>query len=220
MESDSEIISQLKFIGRIGKGEKVNVRQKTVQPHGLRTSFVRTFYDPDTRWNLLNFITNVLKRSFGLIQVKLASNKISGKAYCAQVIHDINTAKDEGIPNVKITYADDVKFCCDIETLIQDIDSKMEGLKQTFPEIFNYIPIKIEFQNNDIGSTSSSPNGNSGGSYFQIGSSPNNPNNPNNCMNNNGNTGNTSLFRGNSLPPEPIGGSLCISRFSSQNEEA
>ena len=67
MESDSEIISQLKFIGRIGKGEKVNVQHKTVHPQGLRTQLVRTFYEPDSRWNLLNFITSILKRSLELI---------------------------------------------------------------------------------------------------------------------------------------------------------
>ncbi len=220
MESDSEIISQLKFIGRIGKGEKVNVRQQTVQPQGIRTSFVRTVWDQDTRWNLLNFITKILKRSFGLIQVKLATNKVSGRAYCAQVIQDIYTAKEEGIPNVKITYADDVKYCCDIETLIQDMDSKLEGLKQAYPEIFNYIPIKIENYYNEI---SSSPTGPSS-SYFQTGRNSSPPEQSNYISSPNpylqfGATGPISLFsRGVVPPPEPIipggmGGSLQISRF-------
>ncbi len=221
MESDSEIISQLKFIGRIGKGEKVSVRNKTVQPQGMRTSFVRTLWDLDTRWNLLNFITRVLKRSFGLIQVKLATNKVSGRAYCAQVIQDIYIAKEEGIPNVKITYTSDVKYCCDIETLIQDMDSKLEGLKQAYPEIFNYVPIRIENQYNEIGvPISSSPTGPS--SYFQTERNSSPPeqyiSTPTQYLQF-GATGPISLF---GPPPDSIipgGGSLQISRFPIRRDE-
>ena len=31
-----------------------------------------------------------------------------------------------GLGNLKLTYNNDIKFCCDIDTLLQDINSKIE----------------------------------------------------------------------------------------------
>ena len=55
MESDKEVISRLKFIGKIQKGEKINVKYMFVQPKGIATRISRTIINQDNRNNTLNF---------------------------------------------------------------------------------------------------------------------------------------------------------------------
>ena len=43
MDTNKEIVSRLKFIGRIQKGEKINTRHMYVQQDDLTTTISRTF---------------------------------------------------------------------------------------------------------------------------------------------------------------------------------
>jgi len=96
MDSNQEIISRLKFIGRIKKGEKINTRHMYVQPDGLGTSFSRTFVYQDNRGNALNFVQ---------------MNAIVG------------------LTNLKFTYINDVKFCCDMDTLLENVKARIANFK-------------------------------------------------------------------------------------------
>ena len=42
METDKEVISRLKFIGKVQKGEKINVKYMFIQPEGIITRISRT----------------------------------------------------------------------------------------------------------------------------------------------------------------------------------
>ena len=52
------------------------------------------------------------------------SDKISERIMCGNLIDDLKKSKI-GLANLKETYNTDVKFCCDIDTLIQMIDAKL-----------------------------------------------------------------------------------------------
>ena len=65
----SEILSRIKFIGRIQKGEKVNVRYMYVQPDSWLTRFSRTFFATDNRMNTYHFIDNTIKRCFEICKI-------------------------------------------------------------------------------------------------------------------------------------------------------
>jgi ribosome-binding ATPase YchF (GTP1/OBG family) len=124
METDNDIISKLKFIGKIGKGEKINVKNMYVQPDSLATKISRSLINFDSRDNAFNFIQNVVKRSFELVNSHLFNKSQTDLIICNNLIKDLKESKN-GISNLKETYADDVMFCCKLETLLEEIDTKL-----------------------------------------------------------------------------------------------
>jgi hypothetical protein len=124
MDFDSEVISKLKFIGKIGKGEKINVKNMYVQPDGFLTKISRSFINYDTRDNTFTFISGILKRSFEILSLHLNKKNSRDEIIANHLIKDITDSKT-GIENLKETYADDVMFCCKLETLIEEIETKL-----------------------------------------------------------------------------------------------
>lgn len=126
MDTNKEVVSRLKFISRINKGEKINVRSAYpfVQQDDMPTRLSRTFYYKDNRGNALNFVRNTIERSFEILNLYLRSNKKSEKALCKNIINDLKRAKN-GILNLRETYTADTMFCCDLDTILQEIDAKL-----------------------------------------------------------------------------------------------
>lgn len=120
----SDVISKLKFIGKIQKGEKINVRSLYVQPNNWFTSIVRTLFNSDNRANAFNFIEGVVNRSFEIINC----NRLSFSLINAHIVHNIIVDLKQaiiGISNMKTTYEFDVMYCCKLDTLIQSIKSRL-----------------------------------------------------------------------------------------------
>lgn len=140
MENHEEIISRLKFIGHIQKDEKINVRHVNRQPNTLFTKISRSMIYPDNRGNSLKFIKDVIARSFEIIEqynhngLSLASKGIVG---------DLLKAR-QGILNLKYTYNEDTKFCCDMDVVIESIASYLTSLQEKFPELFEDSEKNIE----------------------------------------------------------------------------
>ena len=134
MVSNKETISRLKFIGKIQKGEKINVRNLQVQPDSFLTSLSRTFFNVDNRLNTLHFVQETINRSFEILNTYECSTDDSEKIMYTHLIHDLNNAKI-GLINLKETYAYDRKVCCDLQVLLEIIDAKMLG-----KNITNVIP--------------------------------------------------------------------------------
>jgi hypothetical protein len=127
MESDKEVISRLKFIGRVQKGEKINVKYMYVQPEGIVTCISRTLVNQCNRQNTLNFIRNTVKRTFEIITSYSSSNKESQQHICKHVIQDLQQS-EKGIINIKSTYLNDLKVCCDLDTLLQEIEGFLSDI--------------------------------------------------------------------------------------------
>jgi hypothetical protein len=123
MESHKEVISRLKFICKLQKGEKINVKFMYVQQEGMQTQFARMFFQ-DNRNKTLSFVLDTINKAFELILYFERSDKISERIMCGNLIDDLKKSKI-GLANLKETYNTDVKFCCDIDTLIQMIDAKL-----------------------------------------------------------------------------------------------
>lgn len=134
MESTEEIVSRLKFIGHIDKDEKIDVRKVVRQPNNFYTKIARSIIYPDNRTNALKFIRDVLARSFELIEYQLATHK--NMLLCRGVIADLYKAK-QGLLNLKHTYSDDTKFCCDMDVQIELITSKLIMFKEQHPSLFD-----------------------------------------------------------------------------------
>ena len=131
MESDKEVISRLKFIGKIQKGEKINVKYMFVQPEGIATRISRTLINQDNRQNTLNFIRSTISRTFEIITSYSSSNKESQRHICSHVIKDLKQCKN-GLVNFKDTYLSDIKFCCDIDTMLQEINAKLVEIEPKY----------------------------------------------------------------------------------------
>lgn len=123
----NEVISKLKFISKINKGEKINTRYMFVQQDDLPTKISRTFFNKDNRVNALSFIKNTIDNSFELIRAYSRSEHLFEREMCINILRDLKLAKN-GIVNLKDTYITDIKFCCDMDTLLQDIDAKLNEL--------------------------------------------------------------------------------------------
>lgn len=123
MESNKETISRLKFIAKIQKGEKINLRAMNVQLDGLFTQITRTI-SQDNRAKTLLFLQDTITKSFEILKCYQKSKKRSDKIMCANLVDDLRACKN-GLLNMKETYLLDIKFCCDIDTMTQMIEAKL-----------------------------------------------------------------------------------------------
>ncbi len=127
MDDTSEVISRLKFLAKINKGEKINTRHGShlsVQPDGILTSISRSFFNTDNRDNAITFIVHAFKRGFELMEKFASSMTTYDKAMTANLHHDIYNSL-AGLENLKATYATDVMFCCKIDTIIQETVARL-----------------------------------------------------------------------------------------------
>ena len=126
-QNTSEVISKLKFIGKIQKGEKINVRTLCVQPNNWFTTIVRTLFSTDNRSNAYNFIESIVNRSFDIINVNRVSISLVNRQIVENVITDLKQAVI-GISNMKDTYEFDVMYCCKLDTLVQSVNSRISEI--------------------------------------------------------------------------------------------
>ena len=118
-----EVLSRLKFISKIQTGEKINLRYMYIQNDGLITQFFRTLF-PDNRIKTFAFVTDTINKSFEILKFYGTSTKLSEQIMCKNLIYDLKESKN-GLVNLKETYNLDLKFGCDIQTLLQMIDAKL-----------------------------------------------------------------------------------------------
>lgn len=133
LESSAEVISRLKFIGHIQKDEKIDVKHVSRQPNTLTTKVSRALVYPDNRANTLKFVKEVVARSLEMIEKCMYQNDF---LTCQSIVADLVNAKT-GMLNLKHTYTDDTKFCCDLDVIIEQINSSLINLQKKRPEIFS-----------------------------------------------------------------------------------
>jgi len=127
MESNSEVISRLKLIGMLQKGEKIDTKRIFVQPDTYMTSICRTVFNQDNRANCLTFVQNTVTRSFELLSLYERSDSMEDQSMFGNIVKDLIQAK-VGLRHLSSTYTTDVKFRCDIDTLIQVIDARLSKI--------------------------------------------------------------------------------------------
>jgi len=144
MDMNKEVISRLKFIGRINKGEKINVRYAYpfVQQNDLSTSISRTFYYKDNRANALCFLRATIDKSFEIVHSYIDSERKSERVMAKRIMDDLRYAK-QGILNLKETYVSDTMFCCDIDTLFESMDAKLSELESIQIDVDNTFEQKL-----------------------------------------------------------------------------
>jgi len=127
MEQTNEVISRLKFIGKLQTGDKINVKYMFVQQESIITSVSRYLIHQDNRQNTLNLVRDTIDKSFDIIYIYSKSDNHAQKQICTNIINDLKNVKN-GIRNLKDTYISDTKFCCDMDTILQEIDAKLSEI--------------------------------------------------------------------------------------------
>jgi hypothetical protein len=122
MKSNYEVISRLKFIGKIQKREKINVKYMYLQPDGIITQLSRALFYHDSRINTLNFLQETITKVFEIISLYENSLNNIEKTMCYNLVKDLIQSK-AGLSNLKETYIGDIKFCCDMDIILQNIDA-------------------------------------------------------------------------------------------------
>lgn len=129
MDNTQDITSKLKFIGRLKKGEKINTRHMYVQPTGFGTSISRTFFNQDNRGNALSFCQETISRSFELVVTYERSTRPTDAVLLNNILNDLR-ASMVGLNNLKCTYVNDTKFCCDMDTLLQIVTARLSKYEE------------------------------------------------------------------------------------------
>ena len=149
-DSRQEVLTKLKFLAKVDRGEKINIRDMSLQNESWFTTVSRTFWSVDNRNNTMNFIQNTITSAFNLIILLLKSDTVGDRQICKTIIEDIIRSK-KGISTLKSTYAEDTYFCCGVDTYIQMIDAHMADLKSKQSELFDGIEdIKSGFPSPDM----------------------------------------------------------------------
>lgn len=134
MSSDSdpnEIIAKLKFIAKLNKGDKINVKNLYVQQNNFLDRVNRSFFNIDDRSNTLLFINHTIKHAFELFYTYIKEKEPFHQIQAKNVISDLQLVK-KGLLHLKETYIDDIMFTCKIDTIIQENDAKLEEILQTY----------------------------------------------------------------------------------------
>lgn len=146
---EEDNISRLKFIGKIKKGEKINIKDMYVQANNILTKINRSFVNVDNRNNTLSFILETIKKSFEelLSHLNKSQDNLFDLSISTNMILDLENCKI-GLVNLKDTYVDDLMFCCKVDTIIQDIDARLEEIKSNYTFIkTKSAPININNKN-------------------------------------------------------------------------
>jgi len=137
MNANREIISKLKFIGKIQIGEKIDLKNMHLQSDGLYTQITRTI-NQENRYKTLVFIQDTISKAFEIIKCYENSIKSADKIMCSNIVSDLKFSRN-GLNNLKETYAYDIKFCCDIDVLLEMINAKLSEI-----ELLNPPPYPLE----------------------------------------------------------------------------
>jgi hypothetical protein len=133
----SETLSNLKFIGMVEKGEKMDVKIQKIRSNSIYDSILR-FFSGESRNNTLDFLNTNVSRAFDILEhhIKKINTSGSSKTICKIIIKDLSGCMI-GIENLKCSYKEDKKFICQIETLIDTIKIKLKEITEIYGNLFD-----------------------------------------------------------------------------------
>jgi hypothetical protein len=129
----AEIISRLKFLQNVRSGDKIHTGKISRQPNGWITSLTR-YVDGEDKNKTLRFLRKTLDDAFELFEMFRTSDKSHQVQMSKIMVKDMQTAL-VGIGNLKSTYAHDLKFMCDLTTLLESVQMRLQIVMKTHHEI-------------------------------------------------------------------------------------
>jgi len=128
---DDDIIPRIKFIGKIKKGEKMNVKHMQIVQDSLLAKIMRSFVHNDTRANTFTFVSTTIKKGFEILMMHIGTNEQFDRSLCQNLIVDLRQCR-MGMQNIKDTYIEDLMFCCKMDALMEETDARIQDLESKF----------------------------------------------------------------------------------------
>jgi hypothetical protein len=119
---ERDLIAKVKFLSQINSGDKIDVRYMQRQPKGIFQSFWRSIETLQDRRSTFNFVSETISDSISFIKNNLKED--SCKSIIDKLVVDLLKC-EIGLNNLIQTYEDDLKFKCDIETVIEYIQNEL-----------------------------------------------------------------------------------------------
>lgn len=132
--STQEVLTRLKFIGTIQPGEKLNVSRLRIEDPASYIAPIMRYFSNESRQETYNFVYGIIEQAFTILFTLAPSTKISDGMVCNNILQDLNQAL-QGVKSLQETYRDDKMFVCELETLIQAVESKIIEAKQKHPDL-------------------------------------------------------------------------------------
>ena len=130
-DPNNEVLTNLKFLGKIEKGQKIVISTMTLQSDGIFTKLLRTFYyTTENRHKTLKFIERTLTTCFSLIAAMQHSTRFEDKESLRQILADLEKSLT-GLSNLKETYADDPWTVSAIEKQSENVHAKLKQYTNT-----------------------------------------------------------------------------------------
>ena len=147
-ERNRETITHLKFIGTFQPGEKINTRSLSIEPNNILTPILRRFFG-EGRDSTYQWLVNTIERTFEIIQFQVVSTRTSDKLQAQHTVNDLIKAI-HGLKNLQKTYKDDKLFTCNLESLIENIHSRLYELQLAYPGVIKQIELyQVDHDNNE-----------------------------------------------------------------------
>ena len=131
--NNEDIIPKLKFISKLNKGDKINVKNLYIQQNNFMDKINRTFFNIDDRTNTLIFVATTLKKGFELFLEHAESTNPFDIILCENIVSDLKKTKN-GMLNLKETYSDDIMFVCKIDALMEETDAKLAEIQKKYKD--------------------------------------------------------------------------------------
>jgi hypothetical protein len=131
MNTNEDIIPKLKFISRLNKGDKINVKNLYIQPNNFINKISRSFIHVDDRTNTLFFVNNTIKKGFELFLQHIENKNSFDHILCQNILIDLKNSIN-GLLNLKETYGDDIMFICKIDALIEEIEARLIEIENKY----------------------------------------------------------------------------------------
>lgn len=128
---DDDIIPRIKFISKIQKGEKMNVKHMQIVQDSLLAKIIRSFIHNDTRSNTFIFINTTIKKGFEILMMHINKDDQFDRSLCQNLINDLRHCK-VGMQNVKDTYIEDLMFTCKMDALMEETDARIKDLETKY----------------------------------------------------------------------------------------
>lgn len=129
--SVQDVISKLKFIGKIQEGEIVDVKTLSLHKRGWATSFSRTFLTSgESRAATLDFFRQIISNGFDMAQRYFRMEGEMNKKLGDIIVRALNECK-KGLINTSKTYHEDQHYSSQIETLIETLNIRADDLNET-----------------------------------------------------------------------------------------
>lgn len=128
---NEDIIPKLKFISKLNKGDKINVKNMYIQHNNFINKVSRSFFHIDDRTNTLYFVTNTVKKGFELFHQHVDSDSNFDVIFCTNIYSDLKNTIT-GLLNLKETYIEDLMFTCKIDALIEEIDARLHDIEKKY----------------------------------------------------------------------------------------